>query len=295
MKDSLIVDYSQKDDPLKIFPFEPLLSTKKNKDRDILVEHYEFPPHQVPDHIPMQDAIVIFHEPASVKWNIGDERKNDNIKAGDIVISPADISHTSSWDEKVSLTLLLFKPDFITHSAYELIDPDRVQVLPRFAQSDPVIYGITQGFKSQLESCGYIEDWYMDSAGVFLADHLRARHCSREHKLPENAYSLSNSQQEYVIDYIQSHLHQDLRVEQLANLLGMSRSHFTRLFTESAGVAPGRYVMECRVQEATRLLKKTSLSVEVIALRTGFFSHSHLCKTFKRSSLPNPDQYRKIL
>jgi AraC family transcriptional regulator len=197
MKEPLVIDYSQKDGSLKIFPSSPLLSISENK--DILVEHHQLLQHDVPEHIPVQDAIVVFHEPVSMRWRLGDECKDEEVKAGDIVISPAGISHASSWDQKASFTLLLLKPDLIANVACDLIDPDRVQLLPKFAQSDPVIYEIVRELKSQLESHHAIDDSCIDSTGIFLAQRLLAKYCSREHKLPENTYTLSNHQQKLVI------------------------------------------------------------------------------------------------
>jgi AraC family transcriptional regulator len=98
-----------------------------------------------------------------------------------------------------------------------------------------------------------------------------------------------------VIDYIKTHLHKDLSLTQLSNLLSMSHCHFSRLFKKSIGVSPYQYVTQCRIHKAMYLLERTNLELDEIAKRVGFGNHSHLCLAFRRNSLPTPGKYRTML
>lgn len=84
-----------------------------------------------------------------------------------------------------------------------------------------------------------------------------------------------------VLAYIEEHLAENLKLHELAEVAGMSKYHFSRLFKDAVGVPPYRYVVQQRVEAARGLLLRTDLSVAQIALRTGFCSQSHLSTSFR--------------
>jgi transcriptional regulator GlxA family with amidase domain len=73
----------------------------------------------------------------------------------------------------------------------------------------------------------------------------------------------------------------------------MSPRHFTRLFTDEVGEAPGAYVERIRTEAARRQLEETDDTVTVIAARCGFGSAETLRRNFVRRLGISPDQYRK--
>ena len=91
-----------------------------------------------------------------------------------------------------------------------------------------------------------------------------------------------------VLAYIAEHLTEDLRMDALAEVAGMSKYHFSRLFKDAVGVPPYRYVVQQRVEAARGLLLRTDLSVAQIALRTGFSSQSHLSTSFREHAGTTP-------
>jgi transcriptional regulator GlxA family with amidase domain len=82
-------------------------------------------------------------------------------------------------------------------------------------------------------------------------------------------------------------------ITELARRAAMSPRHFTRVFTEEVGEAPGAYVERIRVEAARRQLEETDDAVMVIAARCGFGSSETLRRNFVRRLGVSPDQYRK--
>lgn len=109
---------------------------------------------------------------------------------------------------------------------------------------------------------------------------------------PEDGKGLSAYRLQKVKEHVEVHLDEDLTVAQMAEVAGMSRSHFTRLFKQSTGETPYHYVMERRIVEGKRLLKRTTLSIAQIALRVGFGSQSHFSKAFSQHVGVSPSAYR---
>lgn len=82
-------------------------------------------------------------------------------------------------------------------------------------------------------------------------------------------------------------------ISALAERAAMSPRHFTRLFTEEVGEAPGAYVERIRTDAARRQLEETDDTVTVIATRCGFGSAETMRRNFVRRVGISPDQYRK--
>jgi transcriptional regulator GlxA family with amidase domain len=82
-------------------------------------------------------------------------------------------------------------------------------------------------------------------------------------------------------------------IPELARRAAMSPRHFTRLFTDEVGEAPGAYVERIRTEAARRQLEETDDTVTVIAARCGFGSAETLRRNFVRRLGISPDQYRK--
>lgn len=82
-------------------------------------------------------------------------------------------------------------------------------------------------------------------------------------------------------------------VDDLARRAAMSPRHFTRVFTEEVGEAPGQYVERVRTEAARRQLEETDDTVVKIASRCGFGTAETMRRNFiRRVGIP-PDQYRK--
>jgi AraC family transcriptional regulator len=295
LKKQLVVDYTQENASLQIFPFKPLLSINKPK-CNIQLEYHKLPANEVQEHLPAQNVIVILHDPSKkVQRRMGGKCKDEFAKPGDIVISPANVSHYVSWDEEASFSLLLLDPKYFVLNAYELADPDRVELLPYFAQPDPVIYGIGQMLKAQLESGLPISQMYIDQLVSFLSAHLLENYCSKKYRLVENSYTFSAAEFQRVLDYFDAFIDQQLCLAEISNLLGMSQYHFARLFKKSIGIPPAQYFMKRRLKKTAHLLATTNSDLGVIAAQTGFTDQSHFCRTFRQHFSVTPRKYRRGL
>lgn len=93
--------------------------------------------------------------------------------------------------------------------------------------------------------------------------------------------------------YIGEHLDEDLTLARLAEVADISKYHFSHLFKQSVGTPPYRYVILQRIEEAKRLLAQTELSIAQIALRSGFSSHSHFSRTFRKHVGTTPSAFQK--
>jgi AraC family transcriptional regulator len=273
----------------------PLLKIDEEDFNSARAFHYNLSP-QFVEYSPACHVISTIHNPVPlIKRRIGGICKDESIQPGDISIMPVNITHSAYWDQEVLLTTLLLKPEFIANIAYEDIDPDRVELLPTLAQSDPVISGIAQGLKLQLDSGNPISQMYFDQLAFTIAVHLLEYYCPRSYKLLETNRTFSTDELQQVLDYFDSHIDKQIGLSEISNLLGMSQNHFGRLFKKSIGTPPAQYLMKRRLKKAAYLLSATNSSLETIATRTGFANSSQFCKAFQRHISVTPRQYRTML
>jgi AraC family transcriptional regulator len=110
--------------------------------------------------------------------------------------------------------------------------------------------------------------------------------------LNKRATKLSVAQQRAVTDYIRANLTDNISVAELARLVQMSPSHFSRVFSAAFGVTPYRFVMNERIEGAKDMLASTQLSASEISSAYGFASQSHFTKVFRQFTGVTPKQYK---
>jgi AraC-like DNA-binding protein len=83
-------------------------------------------------------------------------------------------------------------------------------------------------------------------------------------------------------------------VEEMAALVGLGTTAFTEKVKVYTGFSPIAYLINLRISEAIRLLKRSDHSVTGIALETGFYSSQHFSTTFKKLTGYTPGEFRKL-
>lgn len=96
------------------------------------------------------------------------------------------------------------------------------------------------------------------------------------------------------ITYIHSHFADDVSLGTLAEISGMSKSHFIRSFHRYINCTPHEYLLRYRLRQAKRLLLTTSSSMEQIAEQCGFNSASHFSRAFRQGEGLSPSTFRTV-
>lgn len=100
-------------------------------------------------------------------------------------------------------------------------------------------------------------------------------------------------QAEGILNWIQQHYREPLRLERMAQDLHLSPFHLSHLFKEAIGVSISEYVAAKRIHEAVMLLTTSNLSLTQIGNEIGITNCSYFCKFFKSHMGITPHQYRK--
>jgi AraC-like DNA-binding protein len=96
-----------------------------------------------------------------------------------------------------------------------------------------------------------------------------------------------------VTSFIKTNLDSPIRSANLASMVRLTRSHFSRAFRNSFGHSPIEYVIRRRIERAQGLMLSTNASLSEIALDCGFVDQAYLCRLFRRIVGESPGTWRR--
>lgn len=92
---------------------------------------------------------------------------------------------------------------------------------------------------------------------------------------------------------IQQNSNRRLTVDNLASQLAVTPEHLARAFKKAYGVGPHHFILEARLQRATKLLLGTNLLIKEVATQSGFESARDFNRAFKRFFDISPGEFRQ--
>lgn len=128
--------------------------------------------------------------------------------------------------------------------------------------------------------------------GDSLTAAIGARLFERAPEAKSGAFKLSSIQLKDAIDYLEAKMPARVDLATLAELAGLSQSHFSRAFKASTGFAPYQWQLQARVARAQDLLLNTSRGLEDVAEATGFADAVHFGRTFRKVIGATPAAWR---
>ena len=102
-----------------------------------------------------------------------------------------------------------------------------------------------------------------------------------------------NRHAEKVRHYLEEHLTQDIRLSDVAEAAGLSRSYLCRVFRASTGQTIQGYLASARVKAAKELLSSSEYTIPQIASLLGFCDQSYFTKVFRETEGITPGTYRE--
>ncbi len=94
-------------------------------------------------------------------------------------------------------------------------------------------------------------------------------------------------------DYLRQHCTERVRLEEVAEICGLSGSHFRSLFARYFGCPPREYLRQARIQKAKLMMVGASLNLSQIAYRSGFATVHSFSRAFRELEGLSPSQYRR--
>lgn len=274
----------------------PIFSSQIHGWENILVEEFHHPAGEGRMLSPNEHTICLSLAPRPVRLLQvqGDKSYTGLYGKGHFSITPAEAPFFARWDNEDRLVQIRIASSFIQKVAREtlVMNSDRLEVIPTFQTRNPQLEAIALLLLTELKQDNLGGRLYIESLANLLAVQLLRQYSTSQSHLSVYESGLPQRQLQQVLDYIHDHLEQDIKLADLAKLLGISQFHFSHLFKQAVGIAPYQYLLGQRIERAKQLLKQTDQSVIEIAFSCGFSSHSHLSKQFRQMTGLTPTAYR---
>lgn len=198
------------------------------------------------------------------------------------------------------------KPRALTRVTYFYIDPHStllgseggladIDFKPKLFFFDSDLWETTAKLKAQAEQQAIGQRSYGEALSVVLAHELVRLNNGTVGGRHNIRGGLAGWQKNWVRDYIEEHLDDDISLATLAELARLSPFHFARAFKRSFELSPHRYLTARRIERAKQLLGQPDRAVTQIGLDVGFSDTSSFSSAFRRETGVTPTDFRRVL
>ena len=157
-------------------------------------------------------------------------------------------------------------------------------VLSKLKEAGTILQAMQQEIQNQ--EIGYATRFNQltDELFILIARQLTKQNNSRR-DFPQTFMKLEQT--------LRDNLSHQWTVEEMAALVGLGTTAFSEKVKSYTGFSPLNYLINIRISEAMKLLKKNNINITDIALDTGFYSSQHFATTFKKLTGYTPSEFRK--
>lgn len=219
-----------------------------------------------------------------------------------VIINSNDIHHGVNLSENLSYYVMIADPSLL-HS--QTIDAVETKFITPIVQNGILFQNHIKGDKD-IQNCflALIHEIQNKEVGYELAikSHLYGLMTILFRKyivkiLSEDQLALRMKNLERfapVFQHIEEHYREGISVQNLADMAGLSRFHFSRLFKELTDRTVIAYINLIRIRKSEYLLRNTTMNVSEVALATGFNDIYYFSRSFKKHKKIPPSALKDI-
>lgn len=111
---------------------------------------------------------------------------------------------------------------------------------------------------------------------------------ANQHSYPGSVYV------KHAMEYIAYHYREKIKINELADYIGVNRSYLTSSFKKAIGCSPQEYLVNLRMEKAKGLLRNSSMQINAIAASVGYQDQLAFSKIFKQHFGASPKAYREM-
>lgn len=108
-----------------------------------------------------------------------------------------------------------------------------------------------------------------------------------EHSYPGAVYA------KHAMEYIEQHYREKIKINELAEYIGVNRSYLTNMFKKTMGCSPQEYLVQFRMEKAKSLLKSTDMPINAVAAAVGYSDQLAFSKMFRLYTKLSPKAFRQ--
>lgn len=275
--------------------FDAALQGAASPSVSLLVEHHEIHPTDWQTLILPEQILTLYLRRCTVEYSDGGENRHSVVRAKrSVVIEKRACEQRLRWSSSASMLVVRLADTALEQAAEAVMLAE--DVMPADSSTQDIRLSSLLLALERERMQGYpAGQLFVDGIEQALAAIL-VRYDGTVRRTPQMYKGgLAPYRMKRVTDFIQAHLEKDITLIELARDVGLSPSHFCSLFRKTSGKTPHQFVLHCRIQHAKSLLAQPSHSILDVALASGFRTHQHFSRIFRRQVGIPPSSYRAHL
>jgi AraC family transcriptional regulator len=239
--------------------------------------------------------LVILHldGPVTVRRGHGRLSRSRRVAPGGLFVHPAGRDLTVELGGPLS-TVHLYLSDEVVQDAAGVDGP--VELTEELGTSDRLLEQLVLSLDETLRRWEPAARTYLDQLGNMVAAQLVRRHgvgSNAGFVDDPPAAGLGDRQLAEVRAVMEQRLAEPVSLAELASIAGLSVSQFSRQFKARTGLAPHRFLLGLRVDQACRLLRTGKTSIAEVAVLCGFSHQEHLTRVMRAQLDTTPGAMRR--
>lgn len=215
------------------------------------------------------------------------------VECGSLSVVPLGTAFKWRTEGPIDFAHLYFSPTVLENAALRFDRKREPSLDDKVGCRDPLLESLYGALLTEIRQPGPAYILYLDCLLESLLLRLLRRFSSAGVRATNPRETLPPHRLRRVIDYVDAHLTNHIMLEDLTAIAGGSLFHFNRAFKNTTGEPPYRYVLRRRVERAKHLLTTTDISIDDVAIASGFTSSIHLSRTVSRLLGTTPTRLRR--
>ncbi len=245
----------------------------------------------------LADHILCLHlgGPKRVRRSLGVPTRDFAVEERALTIMPAGQSNrwlTTGPIDFAHLTLETAQLDRIAEEEFDLA-PRTWELADRVGLRDPLIERLFGDLLITAARQGRADRLYPQSLMTVLATRLVGEHAIGPHRgLTRTVHrgGLADWRLKRVIEFMREKMAEDIDLEDLTAVSGLSRAQFFRAFKQSTGASPHKYLTTMRMERVGEMMRLSRMTVEQAVVAAGLKTGSRFNAAFRRRYGANPQK-----
>jgi AraC family transcriptional regulator len=181
----------------------------------------------------------------------------------------------------------------------EVVEQEVAQKLPQLPSTPNVYFGnpslrsTLQKIQRTLSGVSRYEALYLESLCLLAALELCVIEKDKLAIATDSPGHLPKAAAQRVSEYVDANLGEDIGLNDLAAIAGLSRFHFLRAFKKATQETPYQYLLRRRIEHSEALLMEGELSVAEVAAAVGFKDSTRFIRAFRNLKGVTPGRFRE--
>ncbi|MBZ9823214.1 helix-turn-helix transcriptional regulator [Mesorhizobium sp. CA4] len=216
--------------------------------------------------------------------------------AGGIIVKPAHLEARLNLSEARESAIVVYPDSSLKELARQQFGTEQVELKPPpLGTLDHTALRVGQLLKAELAKEQRAPELHVEHLIAILGVHILHAYTSPDKEPQQLKGGLTRKAARTLEHFIRANFARKISVDELATLANLSPNHFIQAFSRTFGKSPHRYLLDLRLDHATRLLSEGDATITDVAYLSGFSSQSHLTAAMKKHRGTTPTRFRSAI